>query len=317
MKNILPWFFLVIAQFNLAHAAPMPSKYLNIRIFAEQDSQGSPKYPLKPYNACKEYGGIIKYNASGTITAEFGSSSYSFNIIDIANEAAQKWNVALRNAGCEMKIIAASNPNDANFKIGRGTFEMHTLPVVTFAKGLLVIPGIEPGIYFNKKIPAFTLTSQETVNDIKKIFAAGTSEKQIAHMFIHKMVLHEFGHAFGLAHPFEPSPDAETYQLRNKRVLQSIKQNFSRPPIMIAQTQDYLPRLSSMLMQRIIFQDIDATPQEAIFLSEVAKCSNDANRISSINQGNDEECEAFENNMHVVYPYSGIIIPAIQPLLLN
>ena len=99
------------------------------------------------------------------------------------------------------------------------------------------------------------------------------------------MMTHEFGHALGLAHPFERDPTNEMSQFRDKFVLQLDSQSFSRVPIMIPNGTEYFFHLRSTLERGILSQDMALSRQRPGAFAHQRRAAVDQARIELDQRG--------------------------------
>ncbi|ANN77482.1 hypothetical protein BAU07_10545 [Bordetella flabilis] len=293
-----------------AVADTVPPRYRNVRLFMDPDGPGGQLSSRMPYDPCARYNKALRYTVSGEIVVQFGASRFSFALRDLVAQAAQTWNAKLQPNGCSFSIgwAGLSTPNFViDDSQSNSAFDAVARAI---PRGYEAITHMQAGLYVNAGTP-ITL-SANAAGKVKAMFSGAMSDEDVAQAVALVTLLHEFGHALGLAHPIEEPgnrKDAMGAEYSPYSMEWIPRATFDRGPIMIGATDRMLDVMWKTLGKRpLTLADMQPSDVEAGTVRQMLSCSaiqllRDAQR--------DASCPSFLAGGRRVLQYPDLLRPAI------
>ncbi|MBD2804432.1 hypothetical protein [Xenorhabdus szentirmaii] len=243
------------------------------------------------YSAIRNYGTELLYQIPDDlyIFYTYDRQTYRVNVTPLVEEAARYWNRFLSVRGFQIRraytggrsnfiIRTIPNTQAQHLRVGDSGIPLAFTAApnsVGLAAGRTILPDIlsEPGMYITENRDI----SPETRRRIGIIFG-NNLDTSFADM-TYSMILHEFGHALGLAHPEIawgtranniPLQSGAYYDVfyRTRRFIIVRGNNDNVAPIMLSDQMDYLSLLRLLHRDRFITrEDIVASPNETRLLA--------------------------------------------------
>jgi hypothetical protein len=291
-----------------AVAGTVPPRYQDVRIFMDPDGPGGIASTTTPYDPCARYNKSLKYTVSGVIGVMLGPNGYSFNLSDVVAKAAAVWNDKLASNGCSFSIVPA-DIFGPNFVINSDhSDENSTAIAVAVPRGYEKLTGVQPGIYVNRAYPI--TYSQDEVRVLATQFDAAMNGEQIAQALAVLTMVHEFGHALGLAHPVEEMGNQRD-GLKSRYSPHSMqwisRADFASGPVMIGNPIRLLDVMfKTPQTHRLKLSDMQPSDVEANTLKQLLSCSS----IQAAKDARlDAACSSFLSQGRLVLQYSYLYIP--------
>lgn len=309
------WAIISIFVIGAVSAAPVPPSYRNVRLFMDPDGAGGKSSSKNPYDPCARYNKGLRYTVSGNIEVQFGSG-FSFVLSQVVAQAAQIWNNKLLSNGCSF-TIAPAGPLPSNFVIN-DNFSNSASGTVAMAipQGYGAVTGAQPGIYVNKGAPL--KFSQSAYKTIRGMFDSSMSDQDVAHALALVTVVHEFGHALGMAHPIEESdsPKDDVGPRYSPFSMQWTPQAaFRTGPLMIGDANKMLDVMWKTSGKRpLTLADMQPSDVEADTIKQMLSCS--AVQLTKDAQ-RDATCSSFLAQAHRVLQYPDLARAGYELILLQ
>jgi hypothetical protein len=291
-----------------AVAGTVPPRYRDVRIFMDPDGPGGIASSTTPYDPCARYDKSLKYTVSGVIGVMLGANGYSFNLRDVVAQAAAIWNNKLASNGCSFSIVPA-NISAPNFVINSDQSDANSTAIaVAVPRGYEKLTGVPPGIYVNRAYPI--TYSQDESRVLATQFDADMNGEQIAQALALLTMVHEFGHALGLAHPIEEMGNQRDglkprYSPHSMQWIS--RADFASGPVMIGNPIRLLDvMVKTPQKHRLKLSDMQPSDVEANTLKQLLSCSS----IQAAKDAQqDAACSSFLSQGKLVLQYSDLYLP--------
>ncbi|MDC9598210.1 hypothetical protein [Xenorhabdus anantnagensis] len=276
------------------------------------------------YSPAAQFGNLLEYRVEiGHVHVNFeGYDPVLVDIQPLVERAAQMWDDRFASAGLPIRVREAVRPSRVNFSItianGDQQEDLNSWGgLYGFTTPILPEEMLNDFRYQNFRLPGIVITSKFMISTklykkLKKIF--GHDNRQaIADNMIYYAVVHEFGHAFGLAHPdFEGSRSFDNANTITEGLVESASSiENSTVPLMLS-NGTYLGTLRRNLGRPITIQDIRPSSLELTGIAEENACGGSIPPRIKRNTFKTEKCK---EKPRVFYPLAKAMLPVYQILL--
>ncbi|MDC9589616.1 hypothetical protein PSI23_09945 [Xenorhabdus sp. XENO-10] len=297
------------------------------------------------YNPADFFNNNLRYRideniGSVTVSIDNGDGTtrnFAIDVAPLVRNAADMWNQRFIARGSPIRLteVPQGSPSEADFQISRENDAQQATWGEALAHTTLVLPADilehyavpafnRPGMFLTDTFPY----SKETFNTIRRTLNEHYTEPHAAKIVVYQTIVHEFGHALGLAHPgvlnLEQLPVSEKEEqividtsnpgnFLALAITAELEQGQSdaRVPLM-TDSDTYFFRLRHQLDRRLNYDDIGPSELELNAIDMENACGG---LTSSQPKRNIVFSASCKEKPRIFYPITQSLIPIYQTLL--